>query len=51
VHALLPHDAEVGGLIALMLLTERAPAGAHRISRRADSARGTEPRPVGSCVD
>ena len=39
VHSLLPHDGEVAGLLALMLLTDARRAGAHRAGRRADSAR------------
>ena len=46
-HALLPDDGEVAGLLALMLLTDARRAGAHRAGRRADPARRAGPHRCG----
>ena len=46
-HRLLPDDAEVAGLLALMLLTDARRAGPHRAGRRADPAGRAGPQPLG----
>ena len=50
-HALLPNDGEVAGLLALMLLTDARRAARTGAERRADSARRAGSHAVGSSAD